>query len=153
MLVNRLHTYNCPESLTKSDKKYQFATFLKDMSGEVIRKTYAGKHGVPMYVEIELQRLRTLRRKIARELEIPEDDVTPKMISEWSHRSISEYKVKAILDITAIHCLFYGPVGKTVKEVQVENGVVTNCGNLFLLAKNEKMLILANRKSIISTYC
>ena len=44
-------------------------------------------------------------------------------------------------------------IGKTVKEVQVENGVVTNCGSLFLLAKNEKMLILANRNSIISTYC
>jgi hypothetical protein len=37
-------------------------------------------------------------------------------------------------------------VGKNVKEVQVENEVVTNGGNLFLLAKNEKMLILANRK-------
>ena len=47
------------------------------------------------------------------------------------------------------NCLFYGPVGKTVKEVQVENGVVTNGGNLFLLAKNEKILILANRISIV----
>lgn len=117
VLVNRLHTYNCPESLTKSDKKYQFATFLKDMSGEVIRKTYAGKHGVPMYVEIELQRLRTLRKKIARELEIPEDDVTPKMISEWSQRSISEYEVRAILDITAIH--------KSMEQI-MEEGIATD---------------------------
>lgn len=43
-------------------------------------------------------------------------------------------------------------MGKTVKEVQVENGVVTNGGNLFLLAKNEKILILANRISIMDTY-
>ena len=40
-----------------------------------------------------------------------------------------------------------------ITEVQVENGVVTNGGNLFLLAKNEKILILANRISIIGTYC
>lgn len=43
-------------------------------------------------------------------------------------------------------------MGKTVKEVQVENGGVTNGGNLFLLAKNEKKLILANRISIMDTY-
>lgn len=37
-------------------------------------------------------------------------------------------------------------------EEKVENGVVTNGGNLFLLAKNEKILILANRISIMDTY-
>lgn len=41
---------------------------------------------------------------------------------------------------------------KIVKEVQVENGVVTNGDSLFLLAKNEKILILANRISIMDTY-
>jgi len=39
-------------------------------------------------------------------------------------------------------------VGKTVKEVQVENEVVTNGGSLFLLAKNEKKKKLANRTFI-----
>lgn len=39
-----------------------------------------------------------------------------------------------------------------VIEEKVENGVVTNGGNLFLLAKNEKILILANRISIMDTY-
>ncbi len=41
---------------------------------------------------------------------------------------------------------------KIVKEVQVENGVVTNGDSLFLLAKNEKILILANIISIMDTY-
>ena len=35
--------------------------------------------------------------------------------------------------------------------MQVGNGVVTNGGSLFLLAKNEKILILANRISIMDT--
>lgn len=39
-----------------------------------------------------------------------------------------------------------------VIEEKVENGVVTNGGNLFLLAKSEKILILANRISIMDTY-
>lgn len=43
-------------------------------------------------------------------------------------------------------------MGKTVKEVQVENRVFTNGGNLILLAKNEEILILANRISIMDTY-
>lgn len=43
-------------------------------------------------------------------------------------------------------------MGKIVKEVQVENGVVTIGGNLILLAKNEKLLILANRIGIMGTY-
>ena len=43
-------------------------------------------------------------------------------------------------------------MGKTVKEVQVKNGFVTNGGNSFLLDKNEKILILANRIDIIRIY-
>jgi len=112
VLVRRLHTYNAAESLVKSDKKYQFSTFLNDLSGEVIRRTYADKHGVPLYVEIELQRLRKLRKELAEENKIQEDDVTPKMISEKSSRSVSEYEVRAILEITAKH--------KSVEQIMEE---------------------------------
>ena len=50
-------------------------------------------------------------------MESPEDDVTPKMISEWSQRSISKYEVRAILDITAIH--------KSMEQI-MEEGIATD---------------------------
>ncbi len=116
VLVRRLPSYNDEESLKKNGKKYQFATFLRDLSGEVIRRTYADKHCVPLYVEIELQRLRTLRKSIAIELGIPEDDVTPRMIADRSSRSVSEQEVRAIFDITAKH--------QSIEKI-VEDGMTT----------------------------
>lgn len=103
VLVKRLHTYNFADNLIRKDKKYRFVTFLNDLSGEVIRKTYAAKHGVPLYVEIELQRLKKIRKSVASSLGIYEEDVTPEMIAEASERSISPYEVKAIFEFTSHH--------------------------------------------------
>lgn len=41
---------------------------------------------------------------------------------------------------------------KTAPRVIKENGIVTKGGNLFLLAKNGKILILANRISTMDIY-
>ena len=126
LIIKRLHTYNDARCLEKKDKKYMFSTFLDDLSKDVMRTTFSQMHGIPEYVEKQLQDVKTLREKIASELGIPEAEVKPEMIAKRSSRSRSVAEVMSLLNLLNE----YVSIDKLLEEDGVEKTYFTGDANV-----------------------
>ncbi len=118
-IIKKLHTYNDARCLEQKDKKFMFSTFLDDLSKDVMRTTFSQMHGVPEYVEKQLQDVKTIREKIADELGIPEAEVTPEMIVKRSVRSRSVKEVMSLLNLLNEYV--------SIDKLLEEDGVEKNC--------------------------
>ncbi len=126
IILKKLHTYNDARCLEKKDKKYMFSTFLDDLSKDVMRTTFSQMHGVPEYVEKQLQDVKTIREKIAAELGIPEAEVKPEMIVKRSSRSRSVAEVMSLLSLLNE----YVSIDKLLEEDGVEKTCFTGDENI-----------------------
>lgn len=99
LILKKLHTFNDASYLVKKEKKYMFSTFLDELSKDVMRTTFSQMHGIPEFVEKQLQDVKTLRKKIAMELGIPESEVKAELIVERSPRSMSVAEVFSLLNL------------------------------------------------------
>lgn len=98
-VINKLHTFNDSRCFAKKGKKYKFSTFLDELSKEAIRVTFSQMHGVPEYVEKQMQTVKKIRKQIAMELGISELEVMPELIVKRSSRSLSVAEVISLLNL------------------------------------------------------
>ena len=98
-ILGKLHTFNDARYLAKRGKKYKFSTFLDELSKEAIRVTFSQMHGIPEYVEKQMQTVKKIRKQIAMELGISEMEVMPELIVKRSSRSLSVAEVISLLNL------------------------------------------------------
>lgn len=82
VIIQRLERFNDPDHLEDETKKYQFSTFLDNLSKEAVLLTYCQMHGVSEKIERRMYSVRTAIRQVAKEKQINQNDVTPEMIHE-----------------------------------------------------------------------
>lgn len=97
VIVERLHTFNDK----KMDKNYTFSTFLKLLSHEAVKITFAQKRGVSRYVEQRIQEVRAAIRRVAAKTGLRDREITPEMIAEELTRYMSVEEVIDLLNISS----------------------------------------------------
>ena len=81
VIMKRLKDFNANGS-AKKDKRYEFLTYLRHLSGEAMRETFAGMRGVSAALEERIQKVRTAVRNVMVERQIKQEEVTAEMIQD-----------------------------------------------------------------------
>ncbi len=95
LILQNIEKFNDEKHLTDSSKQYYFSTFLKFLSSEAIRMTFANIHGVTVNTERKFTYVRNAIKRIAAEKHIEYSAVTAEMIHAMN-------PTLSVLDIVAV---------------------------------------------------
>ena len=84
----------------KKDKGYEFLTYLRHLSGEAMRETFAGMRGVSAALEERIQKVRTAMRNVMVERQIKQEEVTAEMIQDQLTFTNKIETIKALMEFS-----------------------------------------------------
>lgn len=100
VIMKRLKDFNAKGSAKKEDKGYEFLTYLRHLSGEAMRETFAGMRGVSAALEERIQKVRTAVRNVMVERQIKQEEVTAEMIQDQLTFTNKIETIKALMEFS-----------------------------------------------------
>ena len=101
VIINRLKEFNLEGRVKVEGKQYEFGTFLKHLSGEAVRVTFAQMRGVSADLEERFHKVYAAISKIAVEKQIKHDEVTAEMIQEEVSFVATVETIRAIMEFSS----------------------------------------------------